>query len=135
MPKLKIVAVAALATCLAGPALAQEGDAAAGEQVFRKCQACHAVGENATNKVGPQLNDLFGRQPGAMPDYSYSKAMKEFGEGKVWNAELLADYLHAPRNVVKGTKMAFPGLRKDEEVADVIAYLAQYDEGGMDPAK
>lgn len=112
------------------PAALQGGDAAEGEKVYRKCRACHMVGEDAKNRVGPQLNDLFGRTPGGLEDYNYSSAMKSYGEEHVWNAETLASYLAAPREVVDGTKMAFAGLRKEEEIAHVLTYLAQYDENG-----
>lgn len=108
------------------------GDAAAGERIFLKCGACHAVGEGAAHKLGPHLNDVFGRVPGGMPDYDYSAAMVAFGEGKVWTPELMADYLRAPRQVVDGTKMAFLGLRKEEDQADIIAYLAQFDPDGTE---
>lgn len=127
-------AAALLAAFGAAPALAQDftsGDPEAGQSVFRQCQACHAVGEGAVNKVGPQLNDLFGRVPGSVADYNYSPAMVEFGQDHVWTVETLAAFLAAPRQVVKGTKMPFAGLRKEEDVANVLAYLAQFDENGM----
>ena len=114
-----------------GAASAQDDLVAAGEKVFRKCQACHAAGEGAAHKVGPQLNDLFGRKPGSLPDYSYSEAMVAFGQDKVWDEATLTTYLHNPRGVVKGTKMAFPGLKKDEEIQAVLAYLATFDPEGL----
>lgn len=106
------------------------GDPAAGETVFRRCQACHAVGEGAENKVGPELNGVVGRVPGTLESYNYSNAMKSFGETNVWDAETLHAFLSNPRKVVQGTKMAFPGLRKEEELNNIIAYLAQFDETG-----
>jgi cytochrome c len=115
----------------AGAANAQEDLVAAGEKVFRNCQACHAVGEGAANKVGPQLNALFGRKPGSVPDYKYSEAMIAFGQDKVWDEATLTPYLQNPRGVVKGTKMVFPGLKKDEEIQAVLAYLATSDPEGM----
>ena len=115
----------------AGAANAQEDLVAAGEKVFRKCQACHAVGEGAANKVGPQLNALFGRKPGSLPDYKYSEAMIAFGQDKVWDEATLTPYLQNPRGVVKGTKMVFSGLKKDEELQAVLAYLATFDPEGM----
>ena len=114
-----------------GAANAQEDLVAAGEKVFRKCQACHAVGEGAANKVGPQLNALFGRKPGGLPDYKYSEAMIAFGQDKVWDEATLTPYLQNPRGVVKGTKMVFPGLKKDEELQAVLTYLATFDPEGM----
>ena len=87
--------------------------------------ACHNV-ENDKAKVGPTLQNVIGRQPGTVDGFRYSKAMQAFGAGKVWNEELLATYLANPREVVKGTKMVFPGLKKDQEIADVIAYVNQF---------
>lgn len=108
-----------------------DGDPEAGERVFRRCAACHAVGEDAQSRVGPELNQLFGRVPGAIEGFSYSPAMQEYGETHVWDAETLYAFLQAPRDVVPGTKMAFPGLRKDEDVVNLLAYLAQYDDEGF----
>lgn len=108
-----------------------EGDVAAGEKVFRKCMACH-VADDAKNKVGPHLMNLLGRTAGSIEDYRYSKAMTTAGEeGLVWTEESLDAYLKAPRKFVKGTKMAFAGLRKEDEIKDVVAYLAQFDTDGM----
>ncbi len=102
------------------------GDAEAGEAVFRKCMACHAVGEDARNKVGPILNGVVGRDVASVADFSYSGAMEEWGEGKQWTPETLSAFLENPRDTVSGTKMAFPGLRQEEERQDVIAYLATF---------
>lgn len=123
-----ILAAAIVATA---PALAhaQDGDAEAGEKVFRKCQACHAVGEGAENKVGPQLNGVVGRTIASVEDFSYSDVLSEMGaEGKAWTPEELAAFLEKPRDYAKGTKMSFAGLRKEDERADVIAYLATFSE-------
>ncbi len=106
-------------------ALGQEGDAAAGANVFKKCAACHNV-ENDKSKIGPSLQGVLGRQPGTVPGFAYSAGMKSYGEGKVWDEALLKTYLPDPRGQVKGTKMAFAGLKKEQEVADVIAYLKQF---------
>lgn len=115
----------AAATLVAVPAMA-EGDAANGEKVFRKCKACHAV-EEGKNKVGPSLYDIVDRQVGTVEKYKYSKAMAAYGEGgAVWDAATLDAYLEAPRKAVKGTKMAFAGLKKADDRADVIAYLMQF---------
>ncbi len=104
------------------------GDAEAGERVFRKCMACHAVGEDARNKIGPVLNGVVGRDVAAVEDFSYSDAMTQWGEGKQWTPETLAEFLENPRATVSGTKMAFPGLRDEAERQDVIAYLATFPE-------
>ncbi|MBB4234192.1 c-type cytochrome [Rhizobium esperanzae] len=107
---------------------AQEGDATAGAVVFKKCAVCHVV-ESDTNKVGPSLNKLFGRKAGTHPDFAYSAAMKAAGEGGlVWDETVLRDYLHNPKAKVKGTKMAFVGLKDDQEITDLIAYLKQYSQ-------
>jgi cytochrome c len=114
-----------LFAALAGPAFA-EGDAAKGEKIFRKCKACHSV-EEGKNKVGPSLFNVVGRTPGTVEDFNYSKAMQAFGaDGHVWDEETLATFLEKPKDLVDKTKMAFVGLRKEEERADVIAYLKQF---------
>lgn len=108
-------------------ATAQAGDAEKGEKVFKKCAACHAVGEGAKNKVGPELNEIFGRTAGSLEDYKYSKAMIEAGGGGlVWDEATLTTYLTKPKDMVKGTKMAFAGLKKQEDLDNVIAYLATF---------
>ena len=123
-----ILAVALILTGLsAAPVLAQEGDAAAGKKVFNRCRACHDVGEGAKNKIGPHLNDLYGRAAGGLDDYNYSPVVKTAGaEGLVWNDETLAAYLADPRGMLPGNRMAFPGLKKDKEITDLLAYLATF---------
>ena len=114
----------AMLTTLASPALA-DGDAAKGEKVFNKCKACHAVGETAKNKVGPVLNRIVGAQAGQNPDFKYSEALLEkAGEGLVWDEDTLEVFLRNPKELIAGTKMSFPGLRKEDEIEDLIAYLA-----------
>ena len=108
------------------PALA--GDPKAGGQVFKKCQACHAVGEGAPNKVGPELNGLFGRAAGSVPDYNYSDANKN--SGIVWTEAIFAEYIKNPRAYIPGTAMAFAGLKKDKDIEDITAYLAQFNADG-----
>jgi len=126
---LNLAASAAL-FALASTSMTHAQDAAAGEKVFRKCAACHVVGEGAKNRVGPQLNDLFGRIAGSIENFKYSNAMAD--SGIVWDEETLADYLQNPRGYLKGTKMAFAGLKKDEEVADILAYLKTFDPDAAD---
>jgi cytochrome c len=111
-------------TFIAYPAQAQ--DAAAGEKVFAKCKICH-IADQDQNKIGPSLNGVIGRTAGTHPGYSYSQAMVAAGKSGVkWDVPTLTTYLHNPKAMVKGTKMAFPGLTKDEDIANVIAYLKQF---------
>ena len=103
-------------------------DAAAGEKVFAKCKACHAVGPDAKNRVGPQLNDLFGRTAGTVDGFRYSPAMVEAGKnGLVWDHESLSAFLADPREYVKGTRMAFAGLKDEDDRSNVLSYLATFD--------
>jgi len=100
---------------------------AAGEKAFKKCAACHQVGEGAKNKVGPQLNGIVGAPAGAHVDFKYSKAMQDAAAGGlVWTEADLAEFLKKPRDFLKGTKMSFAGFKKDDEVAAVIAYLKTF---------
>jgi cytochrome c len=109
-----------------GSAMA-EGDAAAGEKVFKKCKACHAVGDGAKNKVGPMLNGMIGAAAGSVEGYKYSKALlAKKDEGLVWSEAELDAFLTKPKEYLKGTKMSFPGLKKEQQRADVIAYLATF---------
>ena len=105
-----------------GPAFA-EGDAAKGEKVFVACKACHEVAKGV-NKVGPTLKGVVGRKVAALPDYKYSEAMMAKGAaGAMWDEATLAVYLPNPKAFVPKTKMAFAGVKKPEQVADLIAYL------------
>ena len=102
--------------------------AEAGEKVFKKCQACHQVGEGAKNRTGPLLNGVVGREAGAVEKFRYSKAMqKAAAEGLIWTQETLGWYLESPRKYMKGTKMSFKGLRDDDDRASVIEYLKQFE--------
>lgn len=103
---------------LAAPVVA--GDPAKGEKVFRKCKACHYV-DKEKNKTGPHLVNIIGRAAGEVEGYEYSKAMA--GSGLIWDEETMARFLTKPKKYLKGTKMAFVGLRKESDIADVIAYL------------
>ena len=121
---LKTAKITAALCILASSALSgrhSAGDAAKGEKVFKKCKACHVVQEGK-NKTGPSLYGVVGRAAGSIEGYKYSKAMA--GSGLVWDAETLDAYLTNPKKYLKGTKMAFAGLKKEKDRADVIAYLA-----------
>ena len=106
---------------LAAPGVA--GDAVKGEKVFRRCEACHYV-DKEKNKTGPHLVDIIGRAAGTVEGYKYSKAMA--GSGLVWDETTMAGFLTKPKRYLKGTKMAFVGLRKESDIADVIAYLKAF---------
>jgi cytochrome c len=120
-----LAAVTLAAVGFAVPVLAQDADLAAeGQKVFRRCAACHQIGPDATNRVGPSLEGVIGRAAGTAPDFTYSDAMIEAGKnGLVSNDETLHEYLADPKAMVKGTKMAFAGLKKEEDHDAVIAYI------------
>jgi cytochrome c len=109
------------------PAMAQ--DVAAGEKQFAVCKACHQIGPNAKNGVGPELNGVVGRKAGSVAGYNYSTANKN--SGLTWDEATLDKYLANPQEVVKGTKMIFPGIKDEEKRKDVIAYLAQFGPDGQ----
>ncbi len=103
------------------------GDAAAGEKVFKKCKACHMIGEGAKNRTGPALNNIVGSVIASVEKFKYSKGMVARHEaGDVWTVENLDAWLTKPKNFVAKTKMSFAGLRKAEDRANVIAYLATF---------
>ena len=99
------------------------GDIALGEKVFKKCAACHSINKGGKNNIGPALYNVVGRQIGSISDYKYSKALSAYG--KEWTFEELNGYLTKPAKWIKGTKMAFAGLRKESDRASVIKYLNQ----------
>jgi cytochrome c len=103
-------------------------DAAAGEKVFAQCRACHQVGEKAKNVVGPVLNGLFGRKAGTIEGYNYTEANKN--SGIVWDDATFSEYIKNPRARIPGTKMIYAGLKDEKRIADLIAFLRQFDEGG-----
>ena len=104
-------------------ALIAMGDIAIGEKVFKKCAACHSIVKGGKNNIGPALYNVVGRQVGEVSDYKYSKALAAYG--KAWTFEELNGYLLKPAKWIKGTKMAFAGLRKEKDRASVILYLNQ----------
>ena len=104
-------------------ALMSMGDLTVGEKVFKKCAACHSIVKGGKNNIGPALYNVVGREVGAINDYKYSKALT--GYGKEWTFEELNGYLTKPSKWIKGTKMAFAGLRKEKDRASVILYLNQ----------
>lgn len=124
--KFAILAGAALLAVASQPARAQ--DAAAGEKVYAQCRACHQVGETAKNLVGPALNGVIGQKAGTHEGYSYSAAMKD--SGLTWNEATFAEYIQNPRAKVPGTKMIYAGLKDEKRIADLLAYLKQFDAAG-----
>ena len=122
---LSVLAVIASVAC-ASNALAQ--DAAAGETSFKKCLACHSIGEGAKNKVGPVLNGLDGRKSGSVEGFSYSDANKN--SGITWSKDQFLDYIKDPKAKIPGTKMVFPGIKNEKEAGDLWAYLSQFDASG-----
>jgi cytochrome c len=122
-----VTAVAAIAIAAsAGVAAAQ--DLAAGQKQFNKCLPCHAVGPDAENKIGPELNGLDGRHSGSVPNYSYSDANKN--SGITWNEASFKEYIKDPAAKVPGTKMAFAGIKNEQDINDLWAYLKQFDADG-----
>lgn len=120
------IGAVALSLAAAGASYAQEADqVAAGEKVFRRCAACHKVGPDARNGLGPELNGVIGRAAGSVPGFEYSPAMAQAGQdGLVWDEVTLDEYLAAPKRLVPDNAMQFPGLKTEEDRAAVIAYLS-----------
>ena len=104
-------------------ALMAMGDVTIGEKVFKKCAACHSIVKGGKNNIGPALYNVVGRKTGVVSDYKYSKALASYD--KEWTFEELNGYLIKPAKWIKGTKMAFAGLRKEKDRASVIKYLNQ----------
>jgi cytochrome c len=127
MTRLTSSALIVIAAMIAASgALAQ--DATAGKASFNKCLACHAIGEGAKNKVGPELNGIDGRKSGTAEGYSYSDANKN--SGITWNKDQFLDYIKDPKAKIPGTKMVFAGIKNEKEANDLWAFLAQYDKDG-----
>jgi cytochrome c len=123
--RLAVLATAALIASM-GAAAAQ--DLAAGENSFKKCLPCHSIGPDAKNKVGPELNGIDGRKSGTAEGYNYTEANKN--SGITWNEAEFKEYIKDPRAKIKGTKMVFAGIKNDTEVANLWAYLKQFDATG-----
>ena len=107
-------------------ALMALGDIAKGEKIFKKCSACHSIEKGGKNKIGPALYNVVGRDVASITDYKYSKALVNYG--KKWTFEELNGYLIKPASYIKGTKMAFAGLRKEVDRASVIKYLNKFSD-------
>ncbi len=124
--KTTLILAAALIVASAGLTLAQ--DVEKGATVFKKCLPCHAIGPGAANKVGPELDGLDGRRSGSAPNFSYSDANKE--SGIVWSEATFKEYIKDPRAKIPGTKMIFAGIKNEQEINDLWAYLKQFDAAG-----
>lgn len=114
------IGVAALAWVLGATAAHADGDAAKGAKVFTKCKTCHEIA-TAKNKVGPTLQGVIGRKAGTVEGFKYSEAMT--GSGVTWDAVTIAEYVANPKKFIAGNKMAFVGLKKEDEVEDLVAYI------------
>lgn len=120
MSRVVIFALALLSMSLAVGSAQAAGNPDEGKKAFAKCRACHQL-EAGKNAVGPSLKGLFGRKAGTAEGFKYSDAMKN--SGITWNDETIAKYLADPKSYVKGNKMVFPGIKKESEIANLIAFL------------
>lgn len=128
-----VLQFSAIAMAMLFAADVQAQDAAAGEKVFAACRACHQVGPTAKNGVGPTLNGLFGRVSGKVEGYAYSEANKA---GHItWDEATFTEYIKNPKGMVPGTKMAYAGLKDEQRIKDLIAYLHQFDSAPVTLAK
>ena len=126
----QIFGALAAITVIASGSAALAQDAAAGKTSFNKCLACHAVGEGAKNKVGPELNGIDGRKSGTTPGYSYTDANKN--SGIIWNKEQFLEYIKDPKAKIPGTKMIFAGIKNEKEASDLWAFLCAIRQGRQD---
>jgi cytochrome c len=124
--KKSVLAVAIAAGLPLAHAYAQDVDA--GKAIFNQCRACHAVGEGAKNQVGPTLNGVIGRKAGAVEGFKYSEAMAN--SGKVWDEATFAAYIANPKAYIPGNKMIYAGLKDEQKVKDLTAFLKQYGPDG-----
>jgi cytochrome c len=123
-----ILSALVIVTSMAAASGALAQDVAAGKTSFNKCLPCHAIGEGAKNKIGPEQNGLDGRKAGTVEGYSYSDANKN--SGITWNKEQFLEYIKDPKAKIPGTKMAFAGIKNEKEANDLWAYISQYDKDG-----
>ena len=122
----RLIVAAVLIAVSSAPGMTE--DAQKGRIVFNICLACHAIGPSAQNKIGPELNGLDGRRAGTVPNFGYSDANKN--SGIVWNEQTFEDYIKNPMAKVPGTKMVFPGIKNEQQVKDLWAYVNQFDSDG-----
>lgn len=133
MPRLSALLICLAALVPAGAGAEEIGDEERGADLYVQCIGCHEVGEGARDRIGPQLNGIFGRRAGAIEGYRYSPAMARMGaDGLTWTLETLDAYLENPRILVSGTRMSFRGMREPQDRADVLAYLRIYSDNPRD---
>jgi len=123
-----LIIAAALIAASIGTGLAQ--DVEKGQNSFKKCLPCHSIGSGAKNKVGPELNGLDGRKAGAAPNFNYMWSDSNKNSGIVWNEASFKEYIKDPSAKVPGTKMTFAGIKNEQEINDLWAYLKQFDADG-----
>jgi cytochrome c len=128
MRRLVFGAVVVAALSVAMSTIAPAADVENGKSIWNKCRACHQVGENAKNMVGPELNGLFGRKSGSVEGYNYSEANKH--SGIVWDEATFREYIKNPKAKIPNTKMVFAGLNDEQDIDDLIAYLKQFGPDG-----
>jgi cytochrome c len=121
-----LIAAATLIVVSAGVTFAQDVDK--GASVFKRCGICHKIGPGATNLVGPELNGLDGRKAGSVPGFSYSEANKN--SGIVWGEATFKEYIQDPRAKIPNTRMIFAGIKNEQEINDLWAYVKQFDAEG-----
>jgi cytochrome c len=126
--KTSILNAFVVATSLTAATGALAQDAAAGKSSFNKCLACHAIGEGAKNKVGPELNGLDGRHSGTAAGYNYSDANKN--SGITWGKDVFLEYIKDPKGKIPGTKMVFAGIKNENEANNLWAYVSSFDKDG-----
>jgi cytochrome c len=126
--KTSILSAFVVATSLTAATGALAQDAAAGKSSFNKCLACHAIGEGAKNKVGPELNGLDGRHSGTAAGYNYSDANKN--SGITWGKDVFLEYIKDPKGKIPGTKMVFAGIKNENEANNLWAYVSSFDKDG-----
>ena len=128
---MRLVLASALVLAAATGSAYADPDVAKGETVFKKCMACHAIGPDAKVKVGPPLNGIVGAKWAHFEGYAYSQDIKDgAAAGKVWDVATLNDYIENPKHLVPKGKMAFAGVKNEQERADLIAFLAQFKPDG-----
>ncbi len=120
---------AAAAVSLLATTAASAQDVANGEDVFKKCRACHAIGAGAKNLVGPMLNGLVGRKAGTVEGFPYSESNKN--SGVTWDKETFLKYIKDPKAFMPGNKMAFAGVKDEADAADLFAYISQFGPDGQ----